>query len=320
MEYFVLTPALFAGMLHYFKIAGRYNIVDKPNHRSSHSFVTLRGGGVVYWMAALVFVLFNRETAHWLFFGGLTLIALISFYDDVKVTTPVVRMVFHLAAMTLVFGMAGVFGQFQWWAVALGYILFVGIINAWNFMDGINGITGLYSLAVLAGLQYVNLMVVRFVDPGLVWYPMVASAVFLFFNFRKQARCFAGDVGSVSIAFWVVTLMLMLMIETQSLIWIGFMLVYGVDSVLTILHRLWLRQNIFKAHRLHFYQILANEWQVPHRVVSVVYFAVQLLSSFAIIFLYPVVGWWVFAILAFILSAAYILKFNLMQRRYATIE
>jgi len=179
-------------------IAGRCNIVDKPNHRSSHSFVTLRGGGVVYWMAALIFVMFNRETAHWLLFGGLTLIALISFYDDVKATSPPVRMAFHLAAMTLVFGMAGVFGQFQWWAVALGYILFVGIINAWNFMDGINGITGLYSLAVLSGLQYVNLLQAPFVHPALIGYPMIASGVFLFFNFREKARCFAGDVGSVT--------------------------------------------------------------------------------------------------------------------------
>jgi UDP-N-acetylmuramyl pentapeptide phosphotransferase/UDP-N-acetylglucosamine-1-phosphate transferase len=255
MEYLILTFFLFAGLLIYFRIDYHYNIIDKPNERSSHTTVTLRGGGVVYWLAAVLFLVFNHQNTDWLFFAGLTLIALISFYNDLKGTTPAVRLLFHLAAMTIVFYMAGVLTQYPWWALALGYIIFVGIINAWNFMDGINGITGLYSLAVLACLQYINLVQIPFVNPALIWYPMIASAVFLFFNFRKKARCFAGDVGSVTIAFRIVTLMLMLMIESHSLIWIGFMLVYGVDSVLTILHRLYLRQNIFKAHRLHFYQI-----------------------------------------------------------------
>lgn len=311
MQYIILTLILLIGITIYFQIANYYNIIDKPNERSSHTSVTLRGGGVVYWMAASVFLFFYHQPADWLFYAGLTLIALISFWDDIKGATPLVRLVFHLAAMSLVFLMAGVYALFPWWAVVLGYIVFIGIINAWNFMDGINGIKGLYSLAVLAGLQYVNLVQLPFVNPAMIWYPMVASAVFLFFNFRKMARCFAGDVGSVSIAFWVVTLMLMLMMETQSLIWIGFMMVYGVDSVLTILHRLWLRQNIFEAHRLHFYQILANERKIPHRVVSVVYFGVQLLVSFSLIFLYPFMGWWIFTLLAVILTSAYMLKFKL---------
>lgn len=313
MEYPILTLILFVGLLIYFKIADHYNIVDKPNERSSHAIVTLRGGGVVYWLAAFVNILFNHQNANWLFFSGLSLISLISFYDDVKGTTPFIRLLFHLAAMTLVFSMTDVFSLFPWWAIAIGYIVFVGIINAWNFMDGINGITGLYSLAVLAGLQYVNLLQLSFVSPDLIWYPMVASVVFLFFNFRKKARCFAGDVGSITIAFWVVTLVLMLMIESHSLIWIGFMMVYGVDSVLTILHRLYLRQNIFEAHRLHFYQILANERKIPHRIVSLIYFALQLLFSFVMIFFYPIIGWWIFALLAVVISVLYLLKFRLMQ-------
>lgn len=320
MEYQILTLILLIGLLIYFKVAEHYNIVDNPNQRSSHSIVTLRGGGVVYWMAAAVFLAFNYLQAGWLFFAGLTLIAMVSFYDDIKGTTPAVRLLFHLLAMSLIFYMAGVYVQYPWWAVALGYIIFVGIINAWNFMDGINGITGLYSLAVLAGLQYINLVQIPFVNPALIWYPMIASAVFLFFNFRKKARCFAGDVGSVTIAFWTVTLMLMLMLESHSLIWIGFMLVYGVDSVLTILHRMYLRQNIFKAHRLHFYQILANEQKIQHRVVSVIYFVVQLLVSFAIIFGYPVMGWWIFVILSVLLAAIYLLKFRLTKLGNATTK
>lgn len=320
MEYIILTFALVVGLLIYFRIAYRFNIVDRPNHRSSHSTVTLRGGGVVWWLAALVFTVFHPHESNWLFKVGLTLIALVSFYDDIREARRSLRLLVHLAAMSLVFYMADVYTEVPWWLVAGGYIVFVGIVNAWNFMDGINGITGLYSLAVLASLQYVNLLVLPFVNPDRIWYPMVASLVFLFFNFRKKARCFAGDVGSVSIAYWTSTLLLLLMLKSGSLIWIGFMLVYGVDTVMTIVHRIFLRQNIFEAHRLHFYQILANEQKIDHRVVALLYFVVQVVVSFAIIFLYPVMGWWVFVLSALAMAGVYMLKFKLNQTQYATSQ
>jgi len=193
--------------------------------------------------------------------------------------------------------------------------VFIGIVNAYNFMDGINGITGLYSIAVLASLQYVNLSYGNFVHPDLIWYPMIASIVFLFFNYRKRARCFAGDVGSVAIAFWIVTLLLLLIIKTENLIWLGFLMVYGVDAVMTILHRIRLKQNIMEAHRLHFYQILANEKKMPHRLVSLIYFAVQLLCSALIIVLYPVMGWGIFVIILLVLMGVYMLKLRMMNAK-----
>ena len=179
-------------------------------------------------------------------------------------------------------------------------------------MDGINGITGLYSIAVLAPLQYVNLYITSFVAHDMIWYPILGSVVFLYFNFRKQAKCFAGDVGSIGIAFWIVTLLLLLVIETNNLIWMGVLMVYGVDGVCTILHRIYLRQNILKAHRLHFYQVLANEQKVQHRVVSVIYFVVQLIVSALIIFLSPMFGWWMFVLPLVVLIGLYGLKFRLM--------
>jgi len=215
--------------------------------------------------------------------------------------------------MSCAFYLAGVFGSYPWWAIVVGYVVFIGIVNAYNFMDGINGITGLYSIAVLASLQYVNLSYGNFVHPDLIWYPMIASVVFLFFNFRERARCFAGDVGSVAIAFWIVTLLLMLIIKTENLIWLGFLMVYGVDAVMTILHRIALKQNIMEAHRLHFYQILANEKRMPHRLVSLIYFAMQLLCSALIILLYPLMGWWIFVIILLVLMGLYMIKFPMMN-------
>jgi len=314
MKYLSIFVLLLVAELLYFRIAEKYRIIDKPNERSSHTRVTLRGGGIIYWMAALLYVIANPSQQSAWFFTGITVIAAISFWDDVKGTNQKIRLVFHLVAMTCAFFAANVFGEYPWWAIAIGYVVFMGIVNAYNFMDGINGITGLYSLVVLGTLQYVNMRISPFVDPNMIWFPMLASAVFLFFNFRKKARCFAGDVGSVSIAFWIVFLLLSLMIQTQNLIWIGFLLVYGVDSVCTILHRIYLKQNIMEAHRLHFYQILANEYCMPHRLVSLIYAAVQLVCSALIIRFYPTHAWSIFTFLALVLVAVYSLKFKLMKQ------
>ena len=310
MIYIIVFALLVVAELLYFRVADKFNIIDKPNERSSHNYITIRGGGVIYWVAALLYLVFNFSTTGLLFFTGITLIAGVSFWDDVSGLGQKIRLLFHLLAMSCAFYLAGVFGGFPWWAIIIGYIVFIGIVNAYNFMDGVNGITGLYSLAVLGSLQYVNLVYGSFVNPDMIWFPMIASVVFLLFNFRKRAKCFAGDVGAVSIAFWIVTLLLLLIIKTNNLIWLGFLMVYGVDAVMTILHRIYLKENIMEAHRLHFYQILANEKGKAHRVVSLIYFVVQLVCSVLIIALYPVMGWWVFMVLLVILMAIYMIKFK----------
>jgi UDP-N-acetylmuramyl pentapeptide phosphotransferase/UDP-N-acetylglucosamine-1-phosphate transferase len=314
MIYVIVFALLVVAELLYFKVAEKFNIIDKPNLRSSHDYITIRGGGVIYWVAALVYLLFNFSSDVLLFFTGITLIAGVSFIDDITGLGQKVRLLFHLLAMSCAFYLAGVFGGFPWWAIIIGYILFIGIVNAYNFMDGINGITGLYSIAVLSSLQYVNLVYGNFVNPDMIWYPLIASVVFLFFNFRKRAKCFAGDVGAVSIAFWIVTLLLLLILKTKNMIWLGFLMVYGVDAVMTILHRIYLKENIMEAHRLHFYQILANEKKMPHRLVSTIYFTLQLVCSALIIAFYPTLGWWVFVALLIILMGLYSMKFRFMKQ------
>src|SRR5690554_1015824 len=313
MIYVLVFFSLIISEFFYFRIADRFNIIDKPNDRSSHNYITIRGGGIIWWVAALLFLLFHFSSLGLWFFAGITLIAGVSFVDDIVSLGQRVRLLFHLLAMSCAFYLAGVFGIYPWWAIVIGYIVFIGIVNAYNFMDGINGITNLYSIAVLASLQYVNMTYGNFVHPDLIWYPMLASVVFLFFNFRKRARCFAGDVGSVAIAFWIVTLLLLLIVKTENLIWLGFLMVYGVDAVMTIVHRLYMKQNIMEAHRLHFYQILVNEKKMPHRVVSMIYFGLQLLCSALIIQLYPLMGWGIFVILLLLLMGLYIMKFRMMK-------
>ncbi|EXY95157.1 glycosyl transferase 4 family protein [Bacteroides fragilis str. 3998 T(B) 4] len=124
-------------------------------------------------------------------------------------------------------------------------------------------------------MAYINRIYVPFVEPDLIYTMLCAVLVFNFFNFRKQARCFAGDVGSVSIAFVILFLIGKLIIRTENFSWIILLAVYGVDSVLTIVHRLMLHENIGLPHRKHLYQIMANELRIPHVVVSLVYMTAQ---------------------------------------------
>ena len=273
MYYLVILVLLFSAELFYFKLADKCNIIDKPNERSSHTKVTLRGGGIIFYFGALAYFLTNHWEYSW-FILALTLITFISFVDDIRSTSQGLRLVFHFSAMALMFYQWGLF-LLSWWWIIIALIICTGIINAYNFMDGINGITGGYSLVVLVALAYINSEITTFVESALINTVLCSVLVFCFFNFRKKAKCFAGDVGSVSIAFILLFLIGKLILTTGDFSWIILLSVYGVDSVLTIIHRLMLHENIGLPHRKHMYQLMANELKMPHVVVALIYMVAQ---------------------------------------------
>ena len=285
MEYTILGIILMIIMLLYFKVADHFNIIDKPNQRSSHTEITLRGGGIIFWFSALLYFVQNIPN-NYFFFTGITLVSLVSFWDDIQSLSNKIRITVHFLSITLIFYDLNLFNLISILYIPVAYILAIGLINAYNFMDGINGITGLYTLVVMGSLLYVNTKIQLFTDGNFIKYAMMASLVFLFFNYRKKAKCFAGDVGSIAIAFWVIYLVLKLILVTDSLIWLLFLAVYGVDAVCTILHRLYLKQNIFEAHRLHLYQVLSNEYKMQHRLVALFYALMQSGISFLVITMY----------------------------------
>ena len=320
IKYCLTFVALFVLELVYFRIADKFNIIDKPTSRGSHNYITIRGGGVVFWLAAMAYFCLHLSpfTFYLLPFTiGITLIATVSFWDDIKSLPNKIRIVIHFVSISCVFYSLGIFTALNWWLIVVAYIFFVGILNAYNFMDGINGITGLYSLAVLIALQVVNYQFINFTQPEFINYAIIACVVFLFFNFRKKARCFAGDIGSMAISFWIVTLLLQLMLKTNSIVWIMFLAIYGVDTVLTILHRIYLKQNIFKAHRLHFFQVLCNEKQLSHKFVSSIYAIVQLIICLSVVYCYfycqNISIIFSIAILI-ILTSIYLLKFRFLKQ------
>lgn len=314
MEYTLLGIILMILMLLYFKVANHFNIIDKPNQRSSHTEITLRGGGIIFWFSALLYFVQHIQN-NCLFFSGITLVSIVSFWDDIQSLSSKIRMSVQFLSITLIFFNLHLFVFIPIWGVVIAYVIAIGLINAYNFMDGINGITGLYTLVVMGSLLFVNGKIQFFTDASFIKYSMIACLVFLFFNYRKKAKCFAGDIGSIAIAFWIIYLVLKLILATETVIWLLFLAVYGVDVIYTILHRLYLKQNIFEAHRLHLYQVLSNEYKIQHRIVAVYYAVAQIIISTVVICLYQKVHDLIlFVIILLPLIAMYTLKFYLLNK------
>lgn len=280
MEFLIIIIALFVIELLYFRIADQFNIIDKPNERSSHTQITLRGGGIIFYFAvAIYFVMSGFQFPY--FFLGLTLVSLVSFLDDIMTLSNKLRIFVQLTSVLLMFYDTGFF-SWPLYLLPIAMILAVGTINAYNFMDGINGITVSNSLAVLGLLALVN-HTIPFIDANFICISMLSCLVFGFFNFRNKAKCFAGDVGSVAMAFIILFLIGKLIFTTDNLIYILFLLVYGVDSVLTIVRRIFRKENIFEAHRSHLYQILANEGKKNRLLISFMYGVLQVVLGLVII-------------------------------------
>lgn len=289
----IITALLLALELLYFRIADRFNIIDKPNERSSHSSIVLRGGGVIFSVAMVAWAVMMTVQGQWQvvsdylpFLCGLLLVAGVSFWDDVRSLPDSVRLVVQFGAMALMFWSMGIMHWNMWWIVVIALIVCVGATNVINFMDGINGITAGYALAVLVPLMLVN---DGFIEQSYLIVAIIGVLVFCIFNFRPKgkAKCFAGDVGSISIAFIMLFAIGRLIVQTQDVTYLIFLLVYGIDGCLTICHRIMLHENLGEAHRKHAYQLMANELKIGHVKVSSLYMAMQLAVSLGFIYLCP---------------------------------
>ena len=302
--------------LAYFKIADKFNIIDKPNERSSHSTIVLRGGGIIFLLGAWVWAITFGFQYPW-FLLGLTLVAGVSFIDDIHSLPDSMRLVVQFTAAALAFYQLGMLSG-EWFEtngvlvggllILLALIVYVGATNVINFMDGINGITAGYALAVLVPLALVS----DAADSSLIVASILSILVFCIFNFRpkSKAKCFAGDVGSIGIAFVMLFLIGKVIIATGDLTYLIFLLVYGVDGTLTICHRIMLHENLGEAHRKHAYQLMCNELKIGHVKVSLLYMAIQLVVSLGFIYVCPnnILCHWMYLIGAFVvLAVAYVL-------------
>ena len=308
--YLIIVIVLFAAELIYFRIADKYNIIDKPNERSSHKTIVLRGGGIIFTIGLWIWSIVFGFQYPWLL-AGVTLAAGISFVDDIHSLPDSLRLVVQFTAMFLIFQEIGLLHWDMWWIIPVALIAAVGGTNIFNFMDGVNGITAGYSLAMLIPITIANRSM-AFVEESYLIVAIVGVLVFSLFNFRPRgkAKCFAGDVGSIGMALILVFCLGRLLIATGDITWIVLFLVYGVDGVLTISHRIMLHENLGQAHRKHAYQLMANELKIGHVTVSLIYMGIQLVISLGFIYLIPntIVAHWVYLVGMFVmLAVAYVL-------------
>lgn len=281
----------------YFRIADKCNIIDKPNERSSHSTIVLRGGGVIFVLGFWIWAAFYGLNYPW-FLIAVTIVSVLSFIDDIHSLPDSVRLVGQFIGMGLLImqlftsSPGSMIAESVLWIKVLfviaALIVCVGATNIYNFMDGINGITPGYSFAILIPLFVMN-REIGFVDESLIVVVLLANLVFSYFNFRPKgkAKCFAGDVGSVGIAFILLFMLGMLVMRTADLTWLILFIVYGVDGCCTIVHRIMLHENLGEAHRKHVFQLMANELKIGHVEVSLFYMFLQLIISLVFIWLIP---------------------------------
>ena len=314
MNSYLIYPLIFVLLLViellYFRIADKFNIIDKPNERSSHTSVVLRGGGIIFLIGAWVWSLFYGFHYPW-FLAGLTLVAGVSFIDDIRSLPDSLRLVVQFVAAAMAFYQLDILYIELWWVVLLALIVYVGITNVINFMDGINGITAGYSLVVLIPLMLLNRRD-GFVESSLIEVSILSVLVFCLFNFRPKgkAKCFAGDVGSIGIAFILLFILGKEILLTEDITYLVLLVVYGVDACLTIVHRIMLHENLGEAHRKHAYQLMANELKIGHVKVASFYMILQLVLSLLFIYGIPdtVVAHWIYLIVVVVvLSVAYVL-------------
>ncbi len=272
------------------RLALQRKILDVPNERSSHINPTPRGGGVIIFAVTLAFLIAGAAQSGRLvflspFLAGAVLIAVVSWLDDLYSLPSWLRFGVHtVAAMLVIFGIgyfknvALPFYNLSFGTWFLGQVLtllwIVGLTNAYNFMDGIDGIAGAQGLTAGIGWGLAGWLIgdqLIFLFGGLL---AATNLGFLWHNWHP-ARIFMGDVGSAFLGFSFAALPLLAMRQTENTggwMVFGFLLVWTFifDAVLTFIRRTRRGENVFAAHRSHLYQRLVIAGY-PHNLVSLGY-------------------------------------------------
>lgn len=319
MYYIITIIALVVFELLYFALAKKLHIVDRPNSRSSHHRVVLLGAGVIFIFALLYYFFWTLPggiAGPFLpFLCGAALLAVVSYADDLHPLPGWLRLLVQAAAVAIAFWVP--LSTLQPWQILLVVIVFIAVLNIYNFMDGINGMLAAYSLAVVGTFLFINLFVHPFVDPRLLVTLLLAILVFGFFNFRRNARCFSGDVGSIVMGFCILFLLTRydaaIPDNGENVSFLCFIIVFLADGLLTVAKRFLNGFNIFEAHREHLYETLVNDLRIPHLRVAATYALLQLAVDAGYL-LVPDKNLYTFVV-AVLLVLAYGLFFNYFRRR-----
>ena len=273
----------------YFPFARKRNMLAGVNHRSSHTKPVITGAGFIFFFSYVIYAgyLFftSSEPFPWCFFAGMTMLSAISFVDDLEEVWFLWRLLVQIVATFLM--MLQVLMETQtmnvipsvtlWIAVFMAWGFSIGLLNMYNFMDGLNGMLGSLILSSLVPMWLINNYVRTYAANELFYFTLIPTLIFMFYNARKQAKCFSGDVGAIAVGFTMTYLLIKLMVETSNFVYLAMYTMIFVEAGLTIVQRLFAGDNIFQPHRIHLFQLLCNEGKRNHVLVSAVYGGIQLL-------------------------------------------
>lgn len=291
----VVTLALLIAVeMLYIPVARRRGWTTRNNERLDGHPVTVIGGGIIFYIGMVLWSLgmsavYGEYAPGAYFLIGLTMLAATSFADDLLCLPVWLRLVVQFVAVGFMCFSFPILDISPWLLVVYLFIV-AGFVNGYNFMDGINGMTAAYSTVVLGMFLYINQTALHFGSGSMMAVALGSALIFGFFNFRRHALAFAGDVGSISMGFIVSLLMTEYILVSGQLSALGMVAVYITDITLTILRRLIEGENIFRAHRKHIYERLHFVWGVRQLYISGIYSALQLFIS-VVWLLMPSASW-----------------------------
>ena len=278
-------------------LAARFRLVDLPNKRSAHALPTARGGGAAIVVAATIASLvvayrwpgFATRIGFGLIMPSLV-IAVVGIIDDIRPLRPLLRLGIQIGVaicMTAVLGPVSAIalpgllelnlGSLAW---PLTIVWIVGMINAYNFMDGADGMAGLG--AVVAGLMIAAIAYRSDALAAMLIAAFAAAATggFLVFNWQP-ARVFMGDVGSGFLGAIFAGIPLLVRDAALPTVFLPMAMAlwpYIYDPFLSVLRRLWNRENPLEPHREFLFHRLVRSG-VSHGRVSLIYGAMSLVGG-----------------------------------------
>lgn len=297
----------------YIAVARRFNIIAKvsnSNYNENRQPV-INGGGILFFIATAVFFLFKNDgngyfmSMPWSVFTALAMLAIVSLIDDMRELSPYIRLACHVIAVSVMFfTLTSASSQMdvEWYWFPVFLLFGTAFINAYNFMDGITGITGCYSFTTMFSLFFI-FFPTALISPWYFIIPAIATAVFCAFNCRKHEVCFSGDAGSISMAYIILFPLAAWALYFKDISIITLVSVYLVDAGMTIFLRLIRRKNLLQRHHEHIYQLLAYRCHWNHILIAAIYSILQFVITLGYVYT-PAGRRDIYCLVAFIALAA----------------